>query len=65
LASVTCADLRDEVRARLAECAPVRAAPVRKAKAQIGQRSFLIAQDQSPVRVRKLTRMPWMIGVFQ
>jgi hypothetical protein len=60
LANISCADLRAEVRLNLPECAPKRVvAKVRPAPL----RATLVA-DGGQSR-RKITKMPWMVGVFQ
>lgn len=58
LANVSCADLKPSVRSAHPECAPQRA----KAKAA---KPLLVSDNRSAGGRKKLTKMPWMIGVFQ
>ena len=58
LANVTCAELKPGLRARHPECKPQRskAATIKP---------LLVTNNRGATSRKKLTKMPWMIGVFQ
>lgn len=58
LANVTCADLKPTVRGTHPECLPQQS----KAKAL---KPVLVSDNRGTGGRKKLTKMPWMIGVFQ
>lgn len=60
LANISCADLRAEVRLTLPECTPKRANAKVKA---VPLRAIRVA-DGGHSR-KRITKMPWMVGVFQ
>lgn len=60
--AATCADLRPEARALHPECQPLReAAPARSVAAP---RALALAEDKPRAKPRRISRLPWMIGVY-
>lgn len=57
--AATCDDLRAEVRASHPDCQPLR--QIRPAKSQ---RVVVAIDTQRPVERRRMSRLPWLIGVY-
>lgn len=60
LANISCADLRAEVRLTVPECTPKRV----KAKVKAAPLRAILVADGGQNR-KRITKMPWMVGVFQ